>query len=90
MSLSWPVVAMALVGALLHAAHLAQVKLRNKAIRFARAIAVIIALYTVIDAKGARVGPPSLASAPMRASAGPSHWAARRHHSAPTALRCGP
>ena len=37
-----------------HAAHLAQVKLRNKAIRFALANAVIIALYTVIDAKGAR------------------------------------
>ena len=37
-----------------HAAHAEQVKLRNKAIRFALANAVIIAIYTVIDAKGAR------------------------------------
>ena len=37
-----------------HAAQTEQVKLRNKAIRFALANAVIIAIYTVIDAKGAR------------------------------------
>ena len=37
-----------------HVAHLAQIKLRNKAITFALANAVIIAIYTVIDAKGAR------------------------------------
>ena len=37
-----------------HAAHLAEIKLRNKAIAFALANAVIIAIYTVIDAKGAR------------------------------------
>lgn len=36
------------------AAHLAQVQLRNKAIAFALANAVIIAIYTVVDAKGAR------------------------------------
>ena len=35
-------------------AHAAQAKLRNKAITFALANAVIIAIYTVIDAKGAR------------------------------------
>jgi drug/metabolite transporter (DMT)-like permease len=37
-----------------YAVHAEQVKLRNKAIRFALANAVIIAIYTVIDAKGAR------------------------------------
>jgi drug/metabolite transporter (DMT)-like permease len=37
-----------------HAAHAEQVKLRSKAIAFALANAVIIAIYTVIDAKGAR------------------------------------
>ena len=36
------------------ATHAAQVSLRNKAIAFALANAVIIAIYTVIDAKGAR------------------------------------
>ncbi len=35
-------------------AHTAQARLRNKAITFALANAVIIAIYTVIDAKGAR------------------------------------
>ena len=37
-----------------HAAHAEQIKLRNKAIAFALANAVIIAIYTVVDAKGAR------------------------------------
>lgn len=37
-----------------HADHAAQVALRNKAVAFALANAVIIAIYTVIDAKGAR------------------------------------
>ncbi len=41
-------------GAEAHAAHLAEIKLRNKAIAFALANAVIIAIYTVVDAKGAR------------------------------------
>lgn len=38
----------------LAAAHAEQITLRNKAIAFALANAVIIAIYTVIDAKGAR------------------------------------
>ena len=47
MTLTWPIVAMVLVGALLHAAHLAQLEPRNKAIR-------LTLTNTVIDAKGAR------------------------------------
>ena len=37
-----------------HTVHTQQVKRRNKAIGFALANAVVIAIYTVIDAKGAR------------------------------------
>ena len=45
---------MATAGTDTHAVHTEQLKLRNKAIAFALGNAVIIAIYTVIDAKGAR------------------------------------